>query len=499
MKRRDFLWLMGGTAIGAGGLAGGLWLKGRLSRPAAPSLNVNDVHSKLNATVVKAVERPSSLEDVLGIVQRARREKETLCIAGSRHAMGGQQFADGAVLLDTRGLNSVMDLDTKAGLVQVEAGVEWPSLVEQLAARQKGVEDYWTIRCKQTGADKLTLGGAIAANAHGRTLDHPPMIADMEELLMVDANGDVVMTDRRTNQELFSLVHGGYGLFGLVHSAVYRLEKRHKLERTVEMVDADEVMTMFDKRIADGYTSGDWQYAIDPDNDDFLHKGVFSCYKPVALDTKIEDSQISVSDRAWQELVYLAHTDKTKAFKLYTDFYLKSSGQVYWSDTSQLGGYDEDYHVDTDDRMDAKNPSTEMITEVSVPREKLADFLAAAAEGLRKAGAEVIYGTVRLIEPDTESFLNWAKGRFACVIFNLHVEHTQQKIEEAAGAFRMLIDLAVSRGGSYYLTYHRWATKEQVLACYPQFPEFLAKKREFDPEALFQSEWHRHYVGMFGA
>jgi FAD/FMN-containing dehydrogenase len=499
MNRREFLWLMGGTAVGAGGLAGGLWLRDRMARPQAPSLNVNDVHSKLNATTVKAVEQPTSLEDVLGLVRRAKRDNETLCIAGSRHAMGGQQFADGAVLIDTRGLNSVMDLDTKRGLVQVEAGVEWPSLVEQLAERQKGVEDYWTIRCKQTGADKLTLGGAIAANAHGRTLSHPPMIADIEELLMVDANAEVVRADRNTDGELFSLVHGGYGLFGLTHSAVYRLEKRHKLQRTVELLDSDDVMAMFDKRIADGYTSGDWQYAIDDNTDDFLHKGVFSCYKPVSMDTPIEDSQISVSDRAWQELVYLAHTDKSKAFKLYSEFYLKSSGQIYWSDTSQLGGYDEDYHVDTDKRMDASVPSTEMITEVSVPREKLAEFLAAAADGLRKAKASVIYGTVRLIEPDTESFLNWAKGRFACVIFNLHVTHTKQKTEEAADAFRMLIDLAADRGGSYYLTYHRWAQKGQVLACYPQFPEFLAKKLQYDPGALFQSEWYRHYARMFEA
>jgi FAD/FMN-containing dehydrogenase len=497
MKRRDFLWLMGGATVGAGGFAGGLWLKDRMSRPAAPSLHVNDVHSKLNATDVKAIERPSSLEDVLGIVRRARRERETLCIAGSRHAMGGQQFANGAVLIDTRGLNSVMDLDTESGLVQVEAGVEWPSLVEQLAARQRGVEDYWTIKCKQTGADKLTLGGAIAANAHGRTLTHPPVIADMEEVLVVGANGEVTKADRGAEAELFGLVHGGYGMFGLVHSAVYRLERRHKLRRTVEMVDADDVIASFDKRIADGYTLGDWQYAIDESSDDFLHCGVFSCYKPVPIDTEIKDSQISVSDRAWQELVYLAHTDKSKAFKLYSDFYLKSSGQVYWSDTSQLGGYDEGYHVDTDDRMGAKHPATEMITEVSVPRERLADFLAAAAEGLRKANANVIYGTVRLIEPDRESFLNWAKGRFACVIFNLHVEHTKQKIEQAANAFRLLIDLAIERGGSYYLTYHRWATKDQVLACYPQFPGFLAMKASLDPEGLFQSEWHRHYAEMF--
>jgi hypothetical protein len=36
-----------------------------------------------------------------------------------------------------------------------------------------------------------------------------------------------------------------------------------------------------------------------------------------------------------------------------------------------------------------------------------------------------------------------------------------------------------------------------VLACYPQFPEFLRRKRQHDPEELFQSDWYRHYRQMF--
>lgn len=411
--------------------------------------------------------------------------------------MGGQQFAKDAVMIDTRGLKGVMDFDSRTGLVQVEAGIEWPDFVDEMTARQGDVVDYWTIRCKQTGADKLTLGGAIAANAHGRTLKHPPMVADIEELLLVNATGDPLRCSRTINPELFGLVVGGYGLFGVVHSATYRLERRHKLERTVEMVRADELVANFEKRIKEGYTLGDWQYAIDEKSNDFLNLGVFSCYKPVPIDTPIKDEQKTVSDRAWQELVYLAHTDKSKAFKLYSDFYLETSGQIYWSDTSQIGGYDEDYHKNTDKRMGARAACTEMITEIDVPRDRLVDFLVAAADGLRKLNGNVIYGTIRLVEKDVDSFLTWAKQDYACVIFNLHVEHTEEKIMEAAEAFRMLIDLAAERNGSYYLTYHKWAHKHQVMSCYPQFEEFLARKRQHDPTEIFQSEWYRHYLRMF--
>ena len=35
------------------------------------------------------------------------------------------------------------------------------------------------------------------------------------------------------------------------------------------------------------------------------------------------------------------------------------------------------------------------------------------------------------------------------------------------------------------------------VAAYPQFPEFLARKLEFDPDEVFQSDWYRHYRAMF--
>lgn len=58
--------------------------------------------------------------------------------------------------------------------------------------------------------------------------------------------------------------------------------------------------------------------------------------------------------------------------------------------------------------------------------------------------------------------------------------------------------MAFRRGGTYYLTYHRYPTREQVEACYPQFREFLRLKKQHDPEERFQSDWYRHYTRLFG-
>jgi len=93
--------------------------------------------------------------------------------------------------------------------------------------------------------------------------------------------------------------------------------------------------------------------------------------------------------------------------------------------------------------------------------------------------------------------LTWAKQNYACVIFNLRVEHHEEGIRKAEEDFQQIIDRALEFNGSYFLTYHRWARKDQVLTAYPQFPEFLKLKLKYDPEERFQSEWYRYYKKMF--
>ena len=138
-----------------------------------------------------------------------------------------------------------------------------------------------------------------------------------------------------------------------------------------------------------------------------------------------------------------------------------------------------------------------MITEIYVPRERLVAFMEDARADFRAHKVDLIYGTIRLIEKDDESFLPWAKDAYACVVFNLHVEHDEEGVEKAKGDFRQLIDRAIQYGGSYYLTYHRWARREQILACYPQMPEFMRLKRKYDGAEIFQSDWYLHHRSMF--
>jgi len=486
LSRRRFLW--------HGGVLG---LATACARPrrVGPPVVVNDIHSRLNETTVAALIRPDSTEAVARAVADARREGLAVSVAGGRHAMGGQQFGAGTVLLDMRGMKRVLAVEPEAGVVEVEAGIQWPELIGHLLRAQRGRRPALSIVQKQTGADRLTLGGALAANIHGRGLRFTPIVGDVESFVMVGADGVARTCDRRRDAELFRLAIGGYGLFGVITSVRLRLAPRRTLERVVQVMDVDDLVPAVERRVADGFLFGDFQYATDHTSADFLRRGVFSCYRPVEGRTP-PDTQKELSEADWRSLLLLSHADKKRAFERYSAYYLATSGQRYWSDTHQLSVYLDDYHRWLDRQLGAATPATEMITEIYAPRPALLRLLDDARRGLGDARADVIYGTIRFIERDDETFLAWARDRYACVIVNLHVVHTPAGVEAAARAFRALIDAAIANGGSYFLTYHRWATRRQVEACYPQLAEFLRLKRRHDPEERFQSEWYRHHKAL---
>lgn len=462
---------------------------------------VNDVHSRLNRTVQKEIVKPVSISDLSDLLKDSARKGTPVSIAGGRHAMGGQQFGGGTILFDMRNFNKIVRFCPEKGLVTVQSGINWLDLVHGLKELQKAAAPSFTIIQKPTGADDITIGGSLAANIHGRALMRPPFVADIESFQLIMFDGSIEEVSRTSNKELFSLAVGGYGLFGVAGNVTLRLTEKTSLKRTVEITNRRQLARKLEDSISDGCTYGDFQFAIDDRSEDFLDKGILSVYKPV---TESSSSERRLSEDDWLELLRLAHHEKGEAFERYASHYMATSGQVYSSDDFQLSTYLPGYHQSKNGNEEEQRlktscpPGSEMISELYVPLDRLASFLARAKDALRRWRANVIYGTVRLIEEDNESFLPWANRRYACVIFNLHIDETQKSIKKAAFAFRALIQVALEEGGSYYLTYHRFAAKHQLLEAYPRLPQFLKLKERYDPQLRFQSNWYRYHKLMLG-
>ncbi len=458
---------------------------------------LNDLHSKLNPTTVDSIHHPKSTYEVLSLIKHAKKHDKSISISGGQHSMGGQQYGTGTVHLNMSAMNDVLKFDRKNGIVTVEAGIQWPELIEYLISSQKYSKKQWGITQKQTGADRLSIGGALSSNIHGRGLLLQPMVQDVESFRIINAEGKKINVSREENAELFGLVIGGYGLFGVITEVDLRLSPRQKLKRHVEIINLSNFAAKTSQRINDGYLYGDLQFKTDGAAEDFLTRGVYSFYKPVPLDSPIPQQQRKISSDKWKELLALAHSNKAQVFEDYTNYYLSTSGQLYWTDTHQLGYYDENYEAYLKKTLPDYKLGSLMISEVYVPRDRIYDFMTDLSLSNEQQQLDIIYGTIRLIKTDTETFLPWAKQDYACIVLNLRVEHSELGLEKARSDFQLLIDVALNHDGSYFLTYHRWARKDQLLEAYPQFPMFLELKLKYDPQEMFQSDWYRFYKEMF--
>lgn len=406
--------------------------------------------------------------------------------------MGGQQFGTDNLHLDTTTMSRVLKLDRERGLATVEAGIQWPALIQELHKRQPDTEVPWTIREKQTGVDAVTIGGSLSSNIHGRGLAHPPFVSDVESFDLVDAGGRVRRCSRKENAELFSLAIGGYGLFGLVSQVTLRLVRRFKVRRKVEVIAVKDLLDKYQAVKDQGFVFGDCQYSVDLSGPADEHPGVFPCYQPVDLTTPLDADRKELSGEEWARLYKLLRSDKRRAFMEYADHYRSTDGQVYWSDTHQLAGNFTKHRA----AVDVKR-GTEMITEVYLQHDRLMPFFQKIREDLARREADVTYGTIRFIAADRETFLPWAKDDAVCVVCNLHVKHTTEGVAKAKADFRQIINRAIEFDGTFFLTYHRWATPDQVKACYPKIRDFFRLKRKYDPTQVFQSNWSRHYAPHF--
>ena len=323
---------------------------------------VNDVHSQLNRTRVLGVDHPPDIEALQALVVQARNQERRISVMGGRHAMGGQQFGSDTLLIDMDGMQGIHEFDAEKGEVEIGAGMQWPELIAELLELQRGLEHPWGIVQKQTGADRLSIGGALAANVHSRGLSYQPIVQDVEAFTLIDPRGEIVRCSRQENTELFELAIGGYGLSGVIATVRLRLAPRQKIERVVEVTDVSGIASRFAERIEQGFLFGDFQYSTDVQSESLLRQGVFSCYRPVDPDTPVPESQHALSRDNWLRLLELGHVNRAEAFNQYSSYYLETNGQVYWSDTHQLSTYIDDYHFELGRRIGALSEGTEMIT-----------------------------------------------------------------------------------------------------------------------------------------
>lgn len=439
--------------------------------------------SRTYAAEAAAVVRPRDAGEVGDVLGRARRARTPVCVRGGGWNQGGLGLADGAVQIGTGGLDRILDIDVAARTARVQAGVTWDRLreaLDPLGLSPRVTQSYGV----------FTVGGSVSINAHGRNIDTGVLAATVVSLRVMLADGEVVDADRERDGDVFRLVLGGLGLIGVL------------LDVTIELTANDEYRK---SRVAVMPTAEYPRVLREVTADPEVH---FHYARLAVTPSELWEKLLCVDYRVTPgggsgEPVRsepLGRLDLLKQRGLFL-------GCTYsaWMREHRFGW--EVQHRARMETVRRNNVAKESIQALQIPRKRsgywlqefflpvgqLTAFLDAGRAVLREEDFQLLNTTLRFVPRNTDAFLSYATGdRVSAVVY------FRQPLREAAIArttrvMRRLLEAALAVGGTYYLSYHRYATAEQLLRAYPAMADFFRYKHKLDPGGLFQNQFAAHY------
>ncbi|CAF4758757.1 unnamed protein product, partial [Rotaria sp. Silwood2] len=168
--------------------------------------------SQLNKTRISSIFYPRTVNDIQYLIGKARSENKTISVRGQAHTMGGQTLpcrkrSSTNYVCDLKYMNQV-EYDQTSQEVLVQAGTTWTNVIYKLNFYGRSpvvMQSYCT----------FSVAGTLSVNAHGITSDDA-IYNSVISIEYIDINGKEQECSREKNQELFSLIIGGYGLFVII-------------------------------------------------------------------------------------------------------------------------------------------------------------------------------------------------------------------------------------------------------------------------------------------
>jgi FAD/FMN-containing dehydrogenase len=450
---------------------------------AAVSNGFIDDASHLNQTAVRDVwPVPADAVDaeaqLAALLRRASAEGLPVSIAGARHSMGGHTIAADGIILDMRPWNA-MQLDDERDLLHVQSGATWEEIIPYLDRRGKSV-------AVMQSNNSFSVGGSLGVNCHGWAYHQPPIASTVESFRLMKPDGEVVRCSRNEHAELFSLVLGGYGLFGVILDADLKVVPNARYGLRQFVVPVEDALDTFRREVETQGGVGMAYARMNITPDHFLDEVIINAF--VAEDGPIPP----LADAGGAQL-------RRTIFR-------GSAGSDYgkglrWSAETKLQPWlapaafsrNQLLNESADVFQNRTANTTDILHEYFIPRDRVVAFVASLQRIVPQHNADLLNVTVRSVETDVDTFLRYADKPVIAFVMLFVQEKTPEGEARMQALTRELIDAALANGGRYYLPYRLHATREQFRAAYPQADEFFAAKRRYDPQELFQNQFYRRY------
>ena len=442
-----------------------------------------DDASRLNQTPVKVREVPSNPKEAVQVLREllktARATGKKVALAGARHTMGGHSIYAHGISLDMSGFKQ-MQLDEKANILQVGAGARWDEIIPYLNARGRSVA------VMQSNND-FSVGGTMSANAHGWQHNSPPFASTVDSFRLMKADGSVVHCSRSEKAELFSLVMGGYGLFGIILDVNLRVVPNEMYQAERMTISSQKYVDVFEKRVNQATDIGMVYGRISVAPDHFLKEAMITIYRRHPS----ESGKIPPLNEQLQPVTRAIFRGEVES-----DY----GKNLRWQLEKAIGG-EAASNVSRNQILNRssnlldnkKQADTDILHEYFIPPKSMEAFLEKCRTIIPKYNGDLLNVTVRNVHRDSDSFLRYANQEVFGLVMLFHQRRTPEAEAAMQAMTQELIDAALSVGGRYYLPYRLHATKSQFVRAYPQAQKFFALKRQYDPEEVFQNQFYLKY------
>ena len=406
------------------------------------------------------------------------RGSSRIAARGLGRAYGDSALLGDGVVAQSDRLDRFLSFDERTGLISCQAGVSFADIIACLLPRG------WFLPTTP-GTKFVTVGGAIAADVHGKNHHRVGSFGSfVEEIELAIGDGSVVRCSRTRDPDLFFATLGGMGLTGVILSARFRLvpvetawiRVRHRrttnLEETLAVFGAHDAACEHSVAWIDCMARGDAlgrSVVMQGDHARLADLHPARRRAPLAP-TRTRKRSVPFTPpvsllapwtvRAFNGLFYALHADVEKFVDVDTFFY-PLDAVLHWNRIYGPRGFVQ---------YQAFFPRTTSATGLRRLLGCIADAGAASFLAVLKSCGDADGGMLSYLEP----------GHTLALDMPYHPARTP-------ALCRRLDRILLDHGGRLYLAKDAMMSAETFRSMYPRLDDFLAVKRRVDPDGRFTS------------